>query len=87
MSGRKHRLPLGTKVVFEGDSYIYETADYQTVLECSPDCEDDHDHWPEPHICVSQTTKLSMPLSKLVAIFSEGNIGRDPTPEERNIDE
>jgi hypothetical protein len=84
---RKHRVPLGTKVSFEGDAYVYETSDYQTVLECPPDCDNDHDCFTEPHICVSKTSMSSFPLSKLRTIFGKDGFGRNPTAKERDLDE
>jgi len=36
---------------------------------------------------VSRTITSSMPLSQLKTIFGEHGYGRDPTPEERNLDE
>jgi hypothetical protein len=87
MAGRRHRIPLGTKVSFEGDALVYETGEYQSILECPPDCNWDHDHWPEPHICVRKISVISMPLSQLRTVFGKDGFGRNPTEEERGIDE
>jgi hypothetical protein len=84
---RKHRLPLGTSISFEENPAVYETAGYQGILECKPGCEADHDHFEEPHICVSKTIHYSMPLSQLKTIFDDDGFGREPTDEERGIDE
>jgi hypothetical protein len=80
-------LPLGTRVSFKDDPHVYQIADYQTVLECSPDCDDDHDCFPEPHICVSYTVTMSKPLSQLGHIFGEDGFGHVPAPEEVTLDE
>lgn len=65
MSTRKHDIPLGSKVCVEGSSYVYTTDCYQTLLECEPGCTDDHDCFPEPHICVRVEYWTSVPLSKV----------------------
>jgi len=78
MADRKHKIPLGTHVSFEGDSTIYEIGDHQTILECQPDCAVDHhdDHWPEPHIAVRESRIVFKPLSKLRHMFDDHGIGR-----------
>ncbi len=88
MTKRTHRIPLGTKVSFEGDSgRVYETGESQTILECAPDCKiDDHDCYPEPYITVREIIVTAKPLSQLRTIFGEDYIGRDPTDEEKSID-
>lgn len=84
----QHRLPLGTKVAFAGDPHVYVTADYQTVLACPEDCEDDHDCFPEPHICVSYTITTSKPLRELEMVFDAPNsFGRKPSKEELSLKE
>lgn len=71
----KHTLPLGTKVAFEGDSFVYQVADYQTLLgPCAPDCPYD-DCYDEPYITVSRTTTTALPLSKLRVVFDSDYIG------------
>lgn len=73
----KHNIPLGTKVTFEGDPFIHQTADYQEIVICPPDCSWDHDHIDEPLICVSQTVTRLLPLNKLHTIFDQpGGFGR-----------
>ncbi len=84
---KKHRLPLGTKVSFQGDCNVYEIAEYQTALACEEECHEEHECFPEPHIWVSKTSMTAMPLSALKTIFGEDGHGRDPTQEERELDE
>lgn len=81
-----HRLPLGTKVSFEGDSNIYIVDSYKNLLgPCGPTCTHDHDCYREPHITVRQEIWTSLPLSKLKHIFDDpiGHYGRVPTQLER----
>lgn len=75
----KHRLPLGTKVSFANDPYVYQAADYQEIIACPPDCDLDHDCFPEPHLCVSRTITSLMPLSQLRHVFDEAGRGREAT--------
>lgn len=81
----KHRIPLGTKVSFEGESFVYIVADYQDVLgPCPPDCTTDHDCYEEAYITVKQEIGRAFPLSKLKHIFDPvTHHGREATLEER----
>lgn len=82
----KHRLPLGTKVSFEGDAQIYRVASYQDVLgPCEPDCTSDHDCYEEAYMTVSKESWTAFPLSKLKHVFDHpnGHSGRDATEAER----
>jgi hypothetical protein len=82
MRGAKHGLPLGTRVSFKEDPYVYRTCDYQEILQCESDCEDDHDCLEEPYICVEMSVTKIMPLSQLQYVFDDNGRGRAPDPEE-----
>lgn len=84
----QHPIPLGTKVAFAGDPYVYEIADYQTVIACPEDCSLDHDCFPEPHVCVSYRVTTLKPLKDLNVIFDQPDgFGREPLPQETAFEE
>jgi hypothetical protein len=73
MAKRQHNIPLGTKLSVEGESAIVTADCYQTILECPPDCAEDHDCFTEPHICVRKEQWTSVPLSKIRFVFERGS--------------
>lgn len=81
----KHRLPLGTRVSFEGDSSIYIVDSYNELLgPCGPDCKWDHDCYHEAHMTVRKESWTAMPLVKLKYIFDPiTHHGREATTLER----
>lgn len=84
---RHHRIPFGTKVSFglAGGSRVYEVDQYQSVLECSPDCTEDHDCFDEPYINVRRSEWTCMPLSKLEFIYGDDHHGRPATDEDKQL--
>lgn len=81
-----HRLPLGTKVTFEGDAQIYIVDQYTNLLgPCGPGCIDhDGDCYCTPHITVRKESWSSKPLIKLKYIFDPiTHHGREATTLER----
>lgn len=84
----RHQIPLGTYVSFglTGSSVVYEVSNYQTVHCCTEDCPDDHDHFEEPCIAVTEKIGKVFPLSKLEWVFDRPNhSGRKPTQQELTV--
>lgn len=86
---RKHNIPLGTIVAFEGDSICYKLSEYQTVLECPIPCDihDEGDCYEEPYVHVTRETGLAFPISKLKHIFDHpnGHSGREATEHDKAL--
>ena len=65
-------LKAGTKVSFEGDSIVYEIAEYGMLIKkCDQNCAIDHDHYEEDYVRVNQITGTAFPLSQLKMVFDK----------------
>jgi len=87
MNNLYHRIPIGTRVSFKDDPFIYIISDYNNLHFCDDTCPQDHESgqcWPEPHMSVKREIGTFMPLSNLENIFDQPNHeGRPATNEEK----